>query len=388
MCDNDYEILIDKSKSGRERPWKTHKTNSILLSDSYTRISNKIKNANKWLDRAEKVLECGSTLKFSVCPHGHERKLKWARFCRIRLCPMCSWRRSLVNAHNLKKIAHLSALQKPLRWLFLTLTIKNPTGDELQKAITHMMQSWNRFAGYKRFKSVIVGWYRVLEITRNPFDGSYHPHFHVLLAVEPSYFYKTRNDYIEQSEWTDMWRRALKLEPEADNPIVHITIVKQKRNVKKEIEILEEKGIEVNDDGSLVDSQLSGSAVAELAKYATKSSDYLVYNRYMQKQEGDKIIRVPVLKSGIDEKTTDEVVFTLDTALSSRRLIAYGGLLKEVFEEERDKEKLQDTEDDNVDLIHVDEDSTCTCTVCKSNMLEELYSWIPGANNYLKKEKE
>ncbi|WP_160117526.1 hypothetical protein, partial [Filibacter tadaridae] len=49
--------------------------------------------------------------------------------------------------------------------------------------------------------------------------------------------------------------------------------------------------------------------------------------------------------------------------------------------------KIQDSEDDDADLVHVDnEDKNCKCSVCQSDMLEELYSWIPSVKNYLKKE--
>ena len=56
--------------------------------------------------------------------------------------------------------------------------------------------------------------------------------------------------------------------------------------------------------------------------------------------------------------------------------------MKDVWEDLQ----LADVESDDVDLIHADEDTTCRCSACGSNMLEELYSWIPGVNNYMKKE--
>lgn len=60
-----------------------------------------------------------------------------------------------------------------------------------------------------------------MEVTRNwdnnsEWYGTYHPHFHILLAVPTNYFSK---NYIKQSEWTDMWQRAMKLDY---TPIVHV----------------------------------------------------------------------------------------------------------------------------------------------------------------------
>lgn len=384
MCCHDGEILLDISRSGRERPWKTHKTNSGILSDAYYRLADKFPSS-KWEDRGEKVEGCGSSLKFNVCPHGHEKRLKWANFCRIRLCPMCSWRRSLVNAHNLKRVAHEAVKRQKMRWLFLTLTVKNCTSDDLDETIAHMMKSWDRFSRRKRFKDMAVGWFRAFEITRNNYDDTYHPHFHVLIGVKPSYFSHSRNDYISTEEWVHLWRKALQSDYD---PIVDIRIVKKKRNVEKELKILEEKGVEISDDGSLIETELSGSAIAELSKYATKSSDYLVYNKYRQKQKGEKVVLIPDLSKGIDEDKTDEVVMTLDLSLSRRRLIAFGGLLKEVWLELEKEGVVQDADNEDTDLVHVEEDTQCKCSVCQSDMLEELYSWLPNVKNYIKKEKE
>jgi len=360
---SDGEILLDVSKSGKERPWKKHKTNSLLLSESYSRLGKETK--------ADNVENCGSLLKFNVCPSGHEKRLSWANFCRVRLCPMCSWRRSLLTAHQLKQVAHEANKRRPLRWLFLTLTVKNCTGDDLQDTINHLMKSWDRLSKRTPFKKAVTGWFRAFEITRNILEDTYHPHFHVLLGVQPSYFGK---NFLKTEEWVQLWKQSLQVDYD---PIVDIRKVTNKRNEEKEQKILEDKGIE-----------LAGSAVAELAKYSTKADDYIVYNKYRQKQKGKNVEMFPDLRSGIDENKTDEVVLNLDTVLSRRRLLAFGGLLKEVWNDLQDEGKLQDIEDDKADLVHVDEDSKCRCSACGSNMLEELYSWIPGLRNYVKKEKE
>lgn len=360
------EILLDKNAKDKERPWKIHKTNSQLLSESYKRL--------KLRSKAERVCSCGSTLKFNVCPSGHEKKLSWANFCRVRLCPMCSWRRSLLNAYQLKLVAHHSAQKEKIRWLFLTLTIKNCESNELKTTLDKMMKAWNKLNQYKIFKNNVKGWYRGLEITRNPFDGTYHPHYHVLLAVNPSYF-KGEN-YIKQLGWVKMWQTSLEVDYV---PVVDIRAVKNNaKNIENEKKILDEKGIEF--------SELDGSTVAELSKYTTKASDVLIYNDYEIKPVKKKIKMVADLKSGIDEEKTDENIWTLDAALNRRRLNAYGGLLKKVWQQLREDGRVQDIDDENVDLVHVNSDDKCKCSACGSDMLEEIYNWIPGQQNYIKKE--
>lgn len=374
VFNHDGEILLDVSKSGKERPWKKHKTNSQLLSESFKRLDK--------VNKATNVEGCGSHLRFNVCPSGHEKRLTWANFCRVRLCPMCSWRRSLLIAHQLKEVAHEAVKQKPLRWLFLTLTVRNCEAKDLQDNLTHMMESWHRLIRRKPFKNAIVGWFRGLEITRNTFEDTYHPHFHVLLAVEPNYFRK-KDKYLTKDDFAALWQKSLRVDYE---PIVDIRIVKNKRNPEKEISILQEKGVELGSDGAVSESELAGSAVAELAKYATKADDFLVYNEYRKKQEGKKVVLYPDPRSGLNEIKTDEVVNVLDAGLSRRRLVAFGGFLKEIWNELQEKGKVQDAEDDNADLVHVEGETNCKCSVCGSDMLEELYSWLPNLNNYVKKE--
>lgn len=371
----DGEILFDHSRLGRVRPWKTHKINSLLLADSFKRLKRDRKS--------EAVCQCGSFLEFRACPSGHEKRLFWANFCRVRLCPMCSWRRSMLVAHQVKQVAHEAVKREKMRWLFLTLTVKNVTGDSLIDAITNLMTAWDKFAKRKVFKKIVIGWFRAFEVTRNLEDGTYHPHFHVLLGVPPSYF-KSR-DYMSHEQWVSLWADCLKVDY---IPVVDVRAVKDKsRNVQREIELLRSKGIEVSPAGELIEGELPGSAVAEMAKYATKSNDFIVYNHYKEKNRGNKVTFEPILESGINEEVTDQAVAVLDDALARRRLLAYGGLLKEVWNELNESGKIQDVESENVDLVHVDDESNCACSVCGSNMLEEMYQWIPYVANYIKKEK-
>lgn len=341
------EILIDNSRTGRERPWNQHKINSVLLAHSYKRLELE--------NKANRVSECGSQLKFNECPEGHEKRLSWANFCRVRLCPMCGWRRSLLVAHQTKLIAHHAVQREKIRWLFLTLTVENVPGEELNARISEMMKAWNLLFRRKIFKENILGWMRSLEVTAEKNrEGHYHPHFHILLAVRPSYF--KGGNYIKQKDWSLMWQKSLK----ADYmPIVHITAVKDKRNAKREAEILADKGIEMTQEGF---NELPASQVAEMAKYTVKSSDYI-----------DKD----------DKGRTDARVSLLDEVLAGRRLFAFGGLLKEVWNDLKASGEVEDAEDEQADLVHVDSDNQCRCSVCGSDMLEHLYSWIPSANKYI-----
>ncbi|MCM3625650.1 protein rep [Brevibacillus borstelensis] len=293
---------------------------------------------------------------------------------------MCQWRRSLLVAHQIKQVCHEAVKVQKMRWLFLTLTCRNVSGEDLSKQIDHLMKSWKRLTLRKEFKAV-VGWFRAFEVTRNMQDGTYHPHFHVLLGVKPMYF---DTGYVKQEEWVRIWGECLEVDYE---PVVDIRIVRNKPNNDYQA-ILAKKGIEIKADGRLVEADLSGSAVAELAKYSAKSGDFIVYNRYKMREVKGRLKFVPDAKSGIDTATTDEVVATLDDSLARRRLYAFGGLLKEVFARLEAEGKIKHADDPDADLVHVEEkDTQCKCSACASDMVEELYSWIPDVRNYIKKEK-
>lgn len=315
-----------KLKTIKDEKWNKRKNQSSLLAKSFERLGEEKK--------AERVTYCGSFLQFNECPSGHFKKLNWANFCRARLCPMCAWRRSLRYSAYIKKVAHEVTSKQPLRWLFLTLTVRNVEGKVLSTTLDHLFKSWQRFSQRKAFRQVVKGWFRGLEVTRNNETGKYHPHFHVLLAVEPSYF--TPGNYLTSNQWSELWRESLRVDY---NPIIDIRIIKpNERNKKREDKILKK-------DGALI------SAIVETAKYPTKPDSYLFET---------------------DKETTDEVVSILDKSLKNRRLLAFGGELKIVWK----KMSL----DENEELF--DEGKECSCPTCGSDLLENLYKWHFGYNSY------
>jgi len=309
--------------------WNHKKLNTINLAKSYRRIGE--------IKKSIRTHRCGEYLEFQECPHGHYKKLVGANFCRLRLCPMCSWRRSLKIVHQLRMITHEANQRQKLRWLFLTLTVKNVSGFSLADEITRIFQSWQRLSQRKNFRQSVIGWFRALEVTVNIQNWTYHPHLHVLLAVQPSYFSGTK--YISQKKWVDLWRESLRVDY---IPVVDVRTIKPKRNKKRELEILEDK------------EQALQSAVLEVAKYPIKDQNYILDN----------------------ENDTDRITKVLDQSLSFRRLVAYGGLLKLIWREISTEENLGKS-------IGTDIHRNCQCPTCGSDMLEHMYNWNIGVREYI-----
>lgn len=299
-------ILQDRSSSGHERPWRDKKMRNTLLAMAYDVIDPK---------KALRLRSCADFLTYNILPNG-KKTLKTANFCRVRLCPICTWRRSLKVFSQVENI--LSAVNEPMSYLLLTLTVRNCISTELSETLDKLILGFNLFSKYTDFKRAIKGWYRGVEVTHNLDDDTFHPHIHVLLAVKPSYFTDKRT-YISQAKWGEMWQKATR-----NDYIPRIDIRKCTEN--------------------------TALAVAEVAKYAVKDSEYIVPD---------------------DWDLTLDTVRVLDKALNNRRFIAFGGLFKALHKQLN----LDDTE--TGDLVHTDDKE-----VLKDDAPTITYFWAQGYNQY------
>lgn len=297
------EILRDKTDSGKIRPWSKKKMSSLELAKLF----------HLALEKDETIItparlfdleNCGSFLKFAETPDG-KRKLVDANFCRLRLCPMCNWRRSLKMFCQVSEVTNLILSEKPtVRFLFVTLTIKNVDGENLQKTMDAMNDAFKKFVNKNHkisysetLKNSLLGYMKAFEVTYNSRENNFHPHIHCLFEVKAEYF--SGRNYIKQSEWREMWKKAMKLEY---LPLVNVKVIKKS----------------------------TSKAVAELAKYPTK-----IENLTKLKNESQAV----------------DALITLKNSLHGRRLLTFGG----DFKEYRRRLKLDDVE--NGDLIHTSEEN-------------------------------
>lgn len=313
---NIKETILKDTKNGKDTDWRGKKINTLELSSSYKRIGYDKKSL--------RVGECGNYLEFRLAA-SDTFKLTRANFCKVRLCPMCSWRRSLKIFGQVSKVMDYVDENHNYKYIFLTLTVKNCYSEDLKSTLDLMTKSFNKLSERKAFKQVVKGYFRSLEITYNKDDDTYHPHFHMILAVNDSYFKDTRI-YLTQKNWTNLWKESLKVDY---TPIVDVRRLREN----------------------------NGKEVAEVAKYTVKSEDLLIRDE----------------KGNIIENLTDEVVKTLDNALHRKRLTAFGFKFKEIHK----KLNLDDAEDG--DLAKTDNEE----------LREDLtniilrYQWNIGVKNYV-----
>jgi plasmid rolling circle replication initiator protein Rep len=209
----DAPALSDLSE--KDKPWDKHRGNADKVANHY--------RGSEFKQYAQRIDFCSQLLDFRLVPDADQGELKLklssARFCRVRTCPVCQWRRSLMwKAKAYKVLPRIVSDFPTHRWLFVTLTVKNCQITELKETLTWMNKSWQRLTQLKAWPP--EGWLRSTEVTRGK-DGSAHPHFHCLLMVKPGYFGK---NYIKQTEWVEMWRRSLRIEY---NPVLDVQAVKK-----------------------------------------------------------------------------------------------------------------------------------------------------------------
>ncbi|EUB32244.1 protein rep [Fusobacterium sp. OBRC1] len=178
-----------------------------------------VKMANIFLDfdkkKGARMIDCAKVLLFKKFEQIEYRKLFKAFMCKILLCPFCMTRKSILIGNNLYKVLQFGADEKKLEYIHLTLALKNCKINELKDTIELMLKAFEKFRKRDIFQErrggTIKGWFRNLEITFNQEDKTFHPHFHILLAVEKSYFFKETNPdkYLTQEVALQMWKECL-----------------------------------------------------------------------------------------------------------------------------------------------------------------------------------
>lgn len=351
------QILVDRNERGKFYPWKVYKKSSIILSSAMSLRDDFFSNF-----AIQQVENCSSYLGFLECRKYkyHPKILVQANFCKNRLCVGCQMRRSLKCYATTIKIMHWILKENPdMEFVFLTLTVPNVSLENLGQTVDHLFKSWSKLTKRRGVYKIMQGYLRALEITYNHKIDTYHPHFHALIAVKESYF--KSKDYIKRDKWLELWQESTN-QPE----ITQVDIRKIKSS---------------NPNGELSDDDLA-KACAEIAKYSTKTwstasknSNRKFFGKQMELDfgvEGHLWIRETA------QETADTIV-ELGAALKGRRLLQYGGIMRDA----KKLLKLQDGEDANADLVNTKEEQNgCKCPVCSGDTKETIYLWDKSVNNY------
>ena len=218
------------------------------------------------------IKECNTFMMMVADESLEKKKQHKGNSCKNRFCPICAWKKARKDALALSVMMAYLKQEEKKEFIFLTLTAPNVSAEELNDEIKHYNQSFQRLMQRKEVRKVVKGYARKLEITYNEERDDYHPHFHVLIAVNKSYF-TDKDYYISRDRWLELWQQVTK------NPLITQVDVRKVRNGR--------------DD-----------KVYEIAKYSAKDSDYL------------------------QNQNVFEVFYN---ALKGKRLIVFSGLFKEAM---------------------------------------------------------
>uniref|UniRef100_UPI0023DD3034 protein rep n=1 Tax=Staphylococcus aureus TaxID=1280 RepID=UPI0023DD3034 len=214
------------------------------------------------VNQMDLVEDCNTFLSFVADKTLEKQKLYKANSCKNRFCPVCAWRKARKDALGLSLMMQYIKQEEKKEFIFLTLTTPNVKATKLESEIKRYNQSFRRLTNRKHFKSIAKGYVRKLEITYNKKRDDYNPHFHVLIAVNKSYFTDKRY-YISQQEWLDLWRDVTGI-----SEITQVQVQKIRQNNNKEL--------------------------YEMAKYSGKDSDYLinqkVFDAFYKSLKGKQVL--------------------------------------------------------------------------------------------------
>lgn len=246
----------------------------------------------------EIIRDCNQFMMFASDVELKHKKQMRGSSCKNRFCPLCAWKKARKEALALSIQMEYIKQEHKKEFIFITLTAPNVQADELESEIKLYNKSFKKMMERKEINNIAKGYVRKLEVTYdkeqfitremywkrkfyydnrglkignyNPNYDTYHPHFHVLIAVNKSYFTQA-TQYISRDRWLELWKSV------TDNPdITQVDVRKVRYNNNKE--------------------------VAEIAKYSAKDSDYLV---------------------------SDDVFSVFYKALKGKRLLTYSGVFKE-----------------------------------------------------------
>lgn len=139
------------------------------------------------------------------------RRVISASYCNKRTCPYCAKRIANANERRVSKTlekaneAKMSRDKVGYKLLSITLTVPNCTGPELREELKNELRALRSMMRNKNALSAIVkGYVYGGEMTRNDETGLFHPHIHLIAAVNSTY--GKGKDYLSRKALTELWK--------------------------------------------------------------------------------------------------------------------------------------------------------------------------------------
>lgn len=204
---NILQLSSNLSKnSSKDQIWDSHKTVSYQAQQAFLSSTSE-----RQLRRGERMASCAPYLIFRLLENQDSKevihKLRYAEFCRVRLCPICMWRKSMAwRARFYEAWPRIISEYPKARYFHLVLTVPNCEIFDLRSVLNSINEAWDRMASRNTWPA--IGFIRSVEVTRDR-KGFAHPHVHVLMMVNANYF--DGKNYMSRDDWREYWLSALRI---------------------------------------------------------------------------------------------------------------------------------------------------------------------------------
>lgn len=265
-----YTIMATKKQVSKKKKadvltekFQPKKRDSLKILDL---MSRKLSEKN-----LESFKDCSTYNSFIATESKEIHKLIGSNACKLRFCPICDWRKARKDAFMIYTMMKAIQAEQKYEFIFLTLTTPNVVGDDLKSEIDRFNKSFHKLFKRRNVMRSVKGYIRKLEVTHNTLADTYNPHFHVILAVNRSYF-TDKNYYISQKKWLEMWRECTGMTGVTENGTDEITQL----HIKK------------------VQGLKEDNTISEVAKYSVKSFEMSnsekVFNYFYDSLRGRQLI--------------------------------------------------------------------------------------------------
>lgn len=323
--EKDFEKLTEFEKFAQKKI-ENQKISKLYYFLSENEADGTLKK--RYEKKSKEIENCGNLLTeyFDKTENPPVKKYT-AYFCHNRFCPLCLYKVSKMTFKLVLDIVN-HPRAKDCSYIFKTLTVRNCKESELSETIDWMLKSYNKLINTERsqFAKRFLGSFRVLEVTYNRKNKTYHPHMHILDMVEKSYF-KDIKKYLTKTKLIEIWQRALGVD------------------YKPSVDIRATYNAEAK-------------TVAEVSKYTVKSSE---------------IINADILK-------------TYDTAFFKRRLKSFTGLFREIRNDVLEQWKTEKADFVSYDKIIAD--NRFVKNLYRWNMFNEQFELLESNKDFKQKQLE
>lgn len=269
--------------------------------------------------RGERMRLCANYLIFKILENPNSEnagkylhKLRYAEFCKVRLCAVCMARMASVQRTRFFEARPKIEKQQPkARYIHLVLTVPNCKISDLRSEIARLNKAWNVMNARNTWPA--LGFLRSIEVTwardENGEITMAHPHIHALIMVRAGYF--DAKNYMNVDDWRIYWLTALKVPLDSHYKHPYVRAISGKEDI--------------------------GKAILEIAKYAIKTSASKVDKPGKEDKSIESLLQKPEGAAWFLE---------FDRQIEKLRFFALGGVFKECMKDSEitDEEMLMEEE--------------------------------------------